>query len=83
MRLWLLAVMAFALLTGFDPPDPPEPSEEVTIIVEVEEKPSDFQEMLEARLPRLEVVAVYDRLFNGLAVRGKRRNWRSLPGWIW
>ncbi|ELK49045.1 S8 family serine peptidase [Halobacillus sp. BAB-2008] len=78
MRLWLLAVMAFALLTGFDPPDPPEPSEEVTIIVEVEEKPSDFQEMLEARLPRLEVVAVYDRLFNGLAVRGKAEELEKL-----
>ncbi|WP_179133933.1 S8 family peptidase, partial [Halobacillus massiliensis] len=57
-----------AVLMGFSQPDP---EEELTIIVELKEMDvSTFKKQVEARLPRLEVVAEYDTIFNGVAVKG-------------
>ncbi|WP_281374285.1 S8 family serine peptidase [Halobacillus locisalis] len=66
-RLCLLfATILFA--AGFSSPDV---KEEMTIIIEVEGSPSEFAADVESRLPRLEIVAQYDTIFNGVAVRGK------------
>ncbi|SEH45578.1 minor extracellular serine protease Vpr [Halobacillus karajensis] len=67
MRYLFLTLMTIFLLTGFSAP---EPNEEVTVIVELEEKPETFIEEVERRWPRLEVVASYDTIFNGAAIRG-------------
>lgn len=67
MRHWLLILMGVFVLAGFSAP---QPSDEVTIIIELEGSPEDFIEEMERRLPRLEVVATYDTIFNGVAVKG-------------
>lgn len=51
------------------------PSEEIqSLIVEVEGDPNQHKEYLETYHPFVEVVAVYDTLFNGLALQAKPKN---------
>ncbi|WP_010648364.1 S8 family serine peptidase [Oceanobacillus massiliensis] len=45
-----------------------------SIIIEVEGDPSEHKEYIEAYHPFIEVVAVYDTLFNGLALQGSPAN---------
>ncbi|MFG6147321.1 S8 family serine peptidase [Halobacillus sp. B23F22_1] len=69
MPLKIAAIlMTLTLLTGFSQP---EPDEEITIILELKDTPvSTFKNHVEARLPRLEIVAEYETIFNGVAVKG-------------
>jgi minor extracellular serine protease Vpr len=67
MRYLFLTIITTLLMTGFSAP---EPNEEVTIIVELEDSTETFIEEVERRLPRLEIVASYDTIFNGVAIRG-------------
>jgi minor extracellular serine protease Vpr len=48
----------------------PEATEKVTIIVEVNESVENFVDRIETRIPRLEVVAEYDTIFKGVAIKG-------------
>ncbi|MCP3027577.1 S8 family serine peptidase [Halobacillus sp. A5] len=62
------ALITFFLLTGFAQPDP---DEEITIILELKDtSAASFKSHVETRLPRLEVVAEYETIFNGIAVKG-------------
>lgn len=67
MRYLFLTIITILIMTGFSAP---EPNEEVTIIVELEEPSETFIAEVERRLPRLEIVARYDTIFNGVAIRG-------------
>ncbi|RWZ58980.1 peptidase [Halobacillus fulvus] len=69
MRFLLLFALLVSL-TGFAPP---EPTDEVTIIVELDQSPQSFVDEIESRLPRIEVVAQYDTIFNGVALKGKAK----------
>ncbi|MFC7062252.1 S8 family serine peptidase [Halobacillus seohaensis] len=61
-------LLTVLLLTGFSQP---EPDEEITIILELKDTTSAaFKSQMESRLPRLEVVAEYETIFNGVAIRG-------------
>ncbi|TGB01619.1 S8 family serine peptidase [Halobacillus salinus] len=66
MRRFLL-VCVLIITTGFSQAPP---KDQLTIIVELDESPENFISEIESRLPRLEVVAQYDTIFNGVAVRG-------------
>ncbi|QAS53305.1 S8 family serine peptidase [Halobacillus litoralis] len=71
MRFYISIFLTFVILSGFSaPPTPAAPEEEVTIIVELKEDTAPFISELKRRLPRLEVVAEYDTIFNGIAIRG-------------
>ncbi|WP_101842384.1 S8 family serine peptidase [Halobacillus sp. Marseille-P3879] len=60
--------IVLTLLAGFSQPDP---DEEITIILELKETSVEsFTNHVESRLPRLEVVAEYETIFNGIAVKG-------------
>ncbi|MFC7319353.1 S8 family serine peptidase [Halobacillus campisalis] len=69
MPLKLAAILlTITLLTGFRQPDP---SEEITIILELKDTTAaEFRQHISSRLPRLEVVAEYETIFNGIAVKG-------------
>ncbi|SFK15357.1 minor extracellular serine protease Vpr [Halobacillus dabanensis] len=67
MRYLFLTIITTLIMTGFSAPGP---DEEVTIIVELEEPSETFIAEVERRLPRLEIVASYDTIFNGVAIRG-------------
>ncbi|WP_394218136.1 S8 family serine peptidase [Halobacillus trueperi] len=67
MRYGIIFFTCLFILTGFSAP---EPNDEVTIIVELDESPESFLKEVERRLPRLEVVTSYDTIFNGVAIRG-------------
>lgn len=67
MRRFLLLVFLL-ITTGFSQANS---EETMTIIVELDETPQTFISEIESRLPRLEVVAQYDTIFNGVAIRGK------------
>ncbi|WP_318247309.1 S8 family serine peptidase [Halobacillus litoralis] len=67
MRRILLAI-TLLFTVGFSTPQSNEP---VTIIVELDESPEQFVSEVELRLPRVEVVAEYDTIFNGVAIRGE------------
>ncbi|UOR11255.1 S8 family serine peptidase [Halobacillus amylolyticus] len=58
--------------------DQPEPSEEVTIIVELDESPKAFASQIETRLPRLEIVATYTTIFQGVAIKGEAEELEKL-----
>ncbi|WP_099159397.1 S8 family serine peptidase [Virgibacillus ndiopensis] len=47
-----------------------KPDEKVSIIIEVEGDPTKHKEYLEAYYPYVDVVATYDKLFNGIALQG-------------
>jgi len=49
-------------------------NEEVSIIVEVEGNPHEHKAYLETYHPFIDVIAVYDQLFNGLALQSKPEN---------
>ena len=74
MRLLHLFILLL-LLTGFQSPDE---KDEVTIIIETEESASLLAEQIESRIPRLEIVAQYDTIFNGLAVKGRAQELEKL-----
>ncbi len=65
--LLLGTALVFLLLTGF------KPDEDQTIIIELDENPAEFVKQAKLRLPRLEIVAEYDTIFNGVAVKGTAR----------
>ncbi|MGR9048492.1 S8 family serine peptidase [Halobacillus faecis] len=67
MRYGIIFFTCLFILTGFSAPDP---NDEVTIIVELDESPDKFLKELERRLPRLEVVTSYDTIFYGVAIKG-------------
>ncbi|WP_406945031.1 S8 family serine peptidase [Halobacillus sp. SY10] len=67
MRYGIIFFTCLFILTGFSAP---EPNDEVTIIVELDESPESFLKEVERRLPRLEVVTSYDTIFYGVAIRG-------------
>ncbi|GEN54762.1 S8 family serine peptidase [Halobacillus faecis] len=67
MRYGIIFFTCLFLLTGFSAP---EPNDEVTIIVELDESPERFLKEVGRRLPRLEVVTSYDTIFYGVAIRG-------------
>ncbi|MYL69695.1 S8 family serine peptidase [Halobacillus litoralis] len=67
MRYGIVFFTCLFILTGFSAP---EPNDEVTIIVELDEPPESFLKELERRLPRLEVVTSYDTIFYGVAIKG-------------
>ncbi|GGF21871.1 minor extracellular protease vpr [Halobacillus andaensis] len=69
MPLKIAAILiTITLLTGFSQPDP---DEEMTIILELKDTPvSTFKNHVASRLPRLEIVAEYETIFNGVAVKG-------------
>ncbi|MFG6119456.1 S8 family serine peptidase [Thalassobacillus sp. B23F22_16] len=64
----ILFCVTFIILLGFEQP---EDKEEVTRIIEVDGDPHFVKRDIERMLPRLEVMAVYDTVFNGIAVKGK------------
>ncbi|WP_188456671.1 S8 family serine peptidase [Virgibacillus oceani] len=75
MRCFL--VITTILATLFMPtiipaaPSPADmPDEKVSIIIEVEGDPEKHKEYLEAYYPYVDVVATYDKLFNGIALQG-------------
>ncbi|WP_163527432.1 S8 family serine peptidase [Halobacillus ihumii] len=89
MRKISALVLLTALVTaGFSQPgqrptqpalfDQPEPSEETTIIVELEESPKAFASQIQSRLPLLEVVATYDTIFQGVAIKGEAEELEKL-----
>ncbi|WP_281658951.1 S8 family serine peptidase [Halobacillus sp. Cin3] len=67
MKLLVPIMSVFLMVSGFRAP---EPDEEVTIIIEVEQPVAEFVDELERTFPRLEVVARYDTLLNAAAVKG-------------
>ncbi|ARI76073.1 S8 family serine peptidase [Halobacillus mangrovi] len=67
MRRVMICMLVVILCSGFRSP---ELNEEVTIIVEIEESVDDFVNHIQSRIPRLEVVAQYNTIFNGAAIKG-------------
>ncbi|MGP4077161.1 S8 family serine peptidase [Halobacillus sp. K22] len=74
MRLLHLFI-PLLLLAGFQSP---EETDDVTIIIETKESSSLLADQIESRLPRLEIVAEYDTIFNGLAVKGTAQELEKL-----
>ncbi|UOQ45350.1 S8 family serine peptidase [Halobacillus salinarum] len=64
LHFLILLTALFLLVCGFDQAD------EKTIIIELDENPDKFIEAAELRLPRLEVVAEYNTIFQGVAIKG-------------
>lgn len=69
MRLFLALSLMITILTM--PPTPTQASEEdqESIIIEVEGDPGEQKTYLETYYPSIKVVAVYEKLFNGLALQ--------------
>ena len=69
MRFFLALSLTITILTM--PPTPTQASEEdqESIIIEVEGDPGEQKTYLETYYPSIKVVAVYEKLFNGLALQ--------------
>lgn len=77
-RVILLFLITLALI---NPPITMQAQiEEQAIIVEVEGNPHEQKEYIEAYFPTVEVLEVYDTLFQGLALRGKAHQLERLNG---
>lgn len=78
----ILTILALALIlpTLAFPTDAPEAASDqedenlVSIIIEVEGDPERREEYFHTYFPYVEVVATYDKLFNGLALKGSPKN---------
>ncbi|MBH0230588.1 S8 family serine peptidase [Halobacillus yeomjeoni] len=68
MRNVAFLLIVVWLLVGFQSPGA---DEEVTLIFEVEGSSKLAAGEIESRIPRVEVLAVYDTIFNGVAIKGK------------
>lgn len=58
------------MLTHALPPQLQEDREEISLILEVTDDAEEHAAILKEKVPRLEVVATYDLLFQGIAVKG-------------
>src|SRR5690625_186911 len=71
--LLLLSSLMFILLFTYHADDTEaHESDKQSIIIEVEGDPIEHQAYLEKYYPEIDVVAVYDQLFNGLALQAPR-----------
>ncbi|SES11128.1 minor extracellular serine protease Vpr [Gracilibacillus ureilyticus] len=61
MRLWLVML----IMSAFQDP--------VSYIIEVEGNPHEIAEEIEARHPRVEILEVYDTIFNGIALKADQQ----------
>ncbi|MFC4402865.1 S8 family serine peptidase [Gracilibacillus xinjiangensis] len=61
MRLWLVML----ILSAFQDP--------VSYIIEVEGNPHEIAEQIETHHPRVEILAIYDTIFNGIAIKADPR----------
>ncbi|WP_181346769.1 S8 family serine peptidase [Thalassobacillus sp. CUG 92003] len=61
---FILGCLIIFVTSGFDI------DQEETVILELDQPSAEFMEQLERRIPRLEVVATYEKVFNGIAVKG-------------
>src|SRR5699024_3544529 len=70
MRLLLAIIATFFLFSSIEEP----PQEETALIVEVEGDAEEIAQEIELQYPRLEVVAIYDILLQGLAIKGAEQD---------
>ncbi|WP_404455860.1 S8 family serine peptidase [Virgibacillus necropolis] len=70
----LTAIMALILTTQPYPAHAQEDKNIVSIIIEVEGDPEEREDYLHTYFPYVEVVATFDKLFNGLALKSSPRN---------
>ncbi|WP_163539120.1 S8 family serine peptidase [Gracilibacillus sp. YIM 98692] len=68
MKWLIVAAMLFSTISI-----QPSESEDISLIVETEDNPHAFAEQIETYHPRMEILAVYDTIFDGVAVKGDRR----------
>ncbi|WP_066188096.1 S8 family serine peptidase [Gracilibacillus timonensis] len=53
-------------------------SEDYSLIIEVENDPHDAAEQIETYYPQIDILAVYDTIFNGVAIKTDQRNLKKL-----
>ncbi len=61
-------LLSLLLLTNIHSP------QEFSFIIEVEEDPHEFAEQIEVYHPQVEILAIYDTIFNGVAIKTDQRN---------
>lgn len=61
----------FSLMLFLSPPD-------LSLIIEVEDDPQETVEMLETYYPQIDILEVYDTIFNGIAIQTDQRNLQKL-----
>src|SRR5690625_770471 len=74
MRLLLAIIATFFLFSSIEDP----PQEETALIVEVEGDAEEIAQEIELHYPRLEVVAIYDILLQGLAIKGDEQDIKKM-----